>query len=255
MENSNNQKKSCCENKVKVEKKGIWSGLLYGILPHTGCIAFIIFSTLGVTAATTLFRPLLLNPYFFYILIALSLVFATVSAFVYLKKQGICICQKTANGTEVSFSLEGIKRKWKYLSTLYGTTIFTNLMLFMVIFPLVANLSSGPSITGSFTGAQSSITLQVNIPCPGHAPLITEELKKIDGIISVKFRFPNLFDIVYIPTRTSKQQILSLDVFNTYKAIVIDETSNQVVNQQKNSSENKVSGGGCSCGCSGGCGL
>lgn len=138
-----------------------------------------------------------------------------------------------ANGTEISFSLEGIKRKWKYLSTLYGTTVFTNLLLFMLIFPIVANLNSGSLITGSFAGAESSITLQVNIPCPGHAPLITEELKKIDGVISVKFRFPNLFDVSYIPTRTSKQQILSLDVLNTYKAAITDETSNKVTNQQK----------------------
>lgn len=253
MENSSNQKKSCCENKVKVEKKGIWSGLLYGILPHIGCIAFILFTILGVTAATALFRPLLLNPYFFYILVALSLVFATISAFVYLKKQGICTCQKTTDGTMVNFSLEGIKRKWKYLLTLYGTTVFTNLLLFMVIFPIVANLNSGLSITGSFVGTESSITLQVNIPCPGHAPLITEELKKIDGVISVKFRFPNLFDVSYDPTRTSKQQILSLDVFNIYKATITDETSNQVTNQQKNSPESKGSGGGCPCGCSGGC--
>jgi len=251
MENSNNQNKSCCENKEKVEKKGIWSGIVYGIMPHIGCIAFIVFTIFGVTAATTLFKPLLLNPYFFYILIVLSLVFATISAFVYLKKQGICVCQKTENGTTLTFSTEGIKRKWKYLSTLYGTTVFTNLLLFMVIFPITANLSFGPSITGAFVGSQPSITLKVDIPCPGHAPLITDELKKIDGVNGVKFRFPNLFDVTFNPAKTTKQQILSLDVFNTYKATVTDESSNQITNPQ---SANNSVGGDCGAGCGGGCG-
>ena len=86
MEQENNQEKSndCClkemNNKNK-EKSGFWSGVIYGALPHTGCIAFIVFTILGVTTAASLFRPLLLNRYFFYGLIMLSFVFATISAF------------------------------------------------------------------------------------------------------------------------------------------------------------------------------
>ena len=117
---------NCC-NKKEEKKKGILAGILYGLVPHTFCIAFIIFTIFGATAAMTLLKPLLLNSYFFYILIIFSFVFATISAIIYLQRNGI-------------LSIQGIKRKWKYLSILYGTTIFINLLLFLVIFPYVANL-------------------------------------------------------------------------------------------------------------------
>jgi len=198
------------------------SGLIYGLLPHIGCIGFIIFSVLGVTTATAIFRPLLLNPYFFHILIALAVFFATIAAAIYLKKNGI-------------FSFQGIKKKKSYLLTLYGTTIGINLFLFMFVFPITANVDSGFSLTASLIGAfdgseklqlsgsGSLITLQVNIPCPGHAPLITGELKRINGVENIIFRFPNLFDVGYDPKQTSIEQIVSLDVFNTYKATVVEE--------------------------------
>jgi len=60
---SNNQK-TCCQKETK--NKGFFAGILYGILPHTFCIAFIILSTLGATTATFLLKPLLLTPYFFF---------------------------------------------------------------------------------------------------------------------------------------------------------------------------------------------
>lgn len=206
MENSND--KNCCKE-VQKGNKGIFAGIAYGLLPHIGCITFIIFTIAGVTAATNILKPLLLNPYFFYILIALSLIFATISAAIYLRRNGI-------------LSVSGIKRKWKYLSTLYGTTVLTNLLLFMVVFPYATNLTSNP-VTGAAIGAPAQLTLQVAIPCPGHAPLITGEVAKISGVTNVKFRFPNLFDISYDSTKTSKQQILDMDVFNSYKATVTDE--------------------------------
>jgi len=120
---------NCCEKPKETKKeKGFLKGILYGLAPHTFCIAFIIFTILGTTAATAFLKPLLLNRYFFYILIALSFCFATASAAIYLKRNKI-------------LSFRGIKRKWGYLSMLYGTTIFVNLLLFMVIFPQVANLN------------------------------------------------------------------------------------------------------------------
>ena len=198
------------------------SGLIYGLLPHVGCIGFIVFSVLGVTAATAVFKPLLLNPYFFHILIALAIFFATVAAAIYLKKNGL-------------LSWSGIKRKKGYLFTLYGTTIGVNLLLFMIIFPIIANVSAGASlataVSGAFGGSgdlelsetESLVSLQVNIPCPGHAPLITGELQKINGVENVRFRFPDLFDIAYDFQKTSMEQIISLDVFNTYKATIISE--------------------------------
>jgi hypothetical protein len=222
MKNSKNEK-SCCQTNTK-ETKGIGTGLVYGLIPHAGCIAFIVFTILGVTTATAIFKPLLLNPYFFYILIAVSLVFATVSVLVYLNKHGILGFQNTENGRALNLSLSGIKGKWKYLTTLYGTTIFTNLLMFMVVFPLLANLNTTPvaAISAQTPVANlASIKLQVNIPCSGHAPLITDELKKVNGVTNVKFDFPNYFDVSYDPAKTTKEQILSLDVFSTYKASVV----------------------------------
>jgi len=255
MENFKGQKSCCSKSDSKGERKGILKGILYGLAPHTFCILFIIFSILGATTVTTLLKPLLLNRYFFYLLIILSLVLATISAIIYLKKNGI-------------LSFQGMKRKWKYLSILYGTTVFVNLLLFLVIFPIATNLNSGSSlksaILGAFSrnemsqlaGSQSSMTLQVEIPCPGHAPLITGELKKINGVEDIKFRFPNLFDINYNSEKTSKAQILSLDVFRTYKATVIDEKISQTNNPQPQNNPEQPPGniGGCAAGCGGSCG-
>jgi len=216
--NKNNQKPQ--KNKENKKRKGILSGLIYGLIPHIGCIGFIIFSILGVTAATAAFRPLLLNRYFFHILILISFVFATISALVYLKKNGI-------------LSFHGIKRKKGYLLTLYGTTIGVNLILFMLIFPIMANVGAGTSFAAALSSAffgqeniqvkegESLLSIKVDIPCSGHAPLITGELRAISGVENVRFKFPNLFDVNYDSQRTSQQEILSLELFNTYKATVV----------------------------------
>jgi len=205
----------CCNKKnIKIKEennnKGILRGVLYGLAPHTFCIAFILFSIIGATTATTILKPLLLNRYFFYILIAISFLFATVSAIIYLKRNE-------------SLSLKGMKNKWKYLSILYMTTILVNLLFFMVIFPVAANLNLSPaSATSSSQNVQlKSLALEVDIPCSGHAPLITGELKKISGVKEVKFRFPNLFDVKYDPLETQEDKIISLDVFKTYKAKIV----------------------------------
>jgi len=192
-------------------------GIIYGLVPHIGCIAFIIGSVLGVTVLTQLFKPLLMSPYFFHMLVLLSLFFATMSSAIYLRKNGIS-------------SFAGVKRKWKYLSTMYGSTIGVNLLLFLVVFPLLANVSlSSPSQTGSFAAVASggtgggnlnSIKLKVDIPCSGHATLISGELKSIAGVTGVQFSLPNIFDVTYDSTKTSKEEILSLEVFKTYKATV-----------------------------------
>jgi len=200
---------NCC-NKKEEQKKGLLRGILYGLAPHTFCIAFIVFTILGTTTATALLKPLLLNPYFFYILVTLSFIFATISTAIYLKRNSI-------------LSFQGIKRKWKYLSILYGTTISVNLIFFMVIFPALSNLNLNliqPAATTNNVQL-ASITLEVSIPCPGHAPLITGELKENNGIKDVKFRFPNLFDIKYDPQETSEEKLTSLEIFNTYKATIV----------------------------------
>ena len=66
-EGSEDLRNSCCNNKYKSNDSTGWkSGLLYGLIPHIGCIAFIIGSILGVTVLMQFFKPLLMNRYFFH---------------------------------------------------------------------------------------------------------------------------------------------------------------------------------------------
>ncbi|MFC1691752.1 hypothetical protein ACFL0W_06250 [Nanoarchaeota archaeon] len=241
-DNKEQETPSCCQPIAKKDKedKGFLSGLLYGLLPHTGCIVFIIFTIIGATAATSLLKPLMLNAYFFYILMGLSFVFATVSAYIYLRRFGL-------------ISLAGIKKKWKYLSVLYGTSIAINLLLFMIIFPLAANMASATP-TGAITaGSLSEITLKVKIPCPGHAPLITNELKTISGVQTVKFSFPNYFDVSYDNSITNQKEILSLDVFNTYAATKVAGDSEAQAVSSAPAPTGCSNCGGCSGACGGTC--
>lgn len=236
-------------------KSSLKEGIMYGLLPHIGCIGFIAASVLGVTVAINFFRPLLLNPWFFYILIAISFVFATVSAALYLRKNGI-------------LSREGVARKKKYLATMYGSTVGINLLMFLVVFPMVANFDTGSfanvGVTGNIVLANANIpkesllTLQVDIPCSGHAPLISGELKTISGVTGVKFRSPNYFDVAFDSTKTTKEKILSLEVFKTYKAKVVSESKvssdNAAGLKETDSAANYSSLGTCNMGSSGGSG-
>jgi copper chaperone CopZ len=231
------QKEGCCGSLVDKKQKGFLSGLVYGLVPHIGCIGFIIFTILGVTTATAFFRPLLLNRYFFHILIAISLVFATISASIYLKKRNL-------------LSLDGVKKKKKYLFTLYGTSVGINVLLFLIIFPIATNITS-VSATGAVTGiGGSEIILEVDIPCPGHAPLISEGLKRINGVESVTYSFPNNFAVRYDSAITSKDKILSMEEFNYYPV-----TSFSVDSPQEAPATNYQPKGCSACGtCSGACG-
>jgi hypothetical protein len=225
----------CCKEGKEKESKGFLSGLLYGLIPHTGCIAFILFTIAGVTTATTFFKPLLMNAYFFYILILVSFLFATLSAGIYLKRKDL-------------LSLDGIKKKWKYLSILYGTSISVNLILFLLIFPMAANMTSA---TGNVVSdGLNKITLKVDIPCPGHAPLITGELKTINGVENVKFSFPDYFEVSFSGA-TSQKEMLSLEVFDSYPATV---TSSNVV-EESNQPVGCSSCGSCDGTCGGSCGI
>lgn len=201
--------KSCCQaesNEERNKEKGFLSGIIYGLIPHSFCIAFIVFSVIGATVASSVLSKFLLFPYFFETLIGLSLLFATISALFYLRKNA-------------PLSLMSIKNKWKYLSVLYGTTLGINLLLFFVIFPLTANLRSNSSRSAVLSQAESSsqLVLEVQIPCSGHAPLIIDELHKVAGVGEVKFQLPNRFLINHDPSVTT-EQILSLSVFRSFPA-------------------------------------
>jgi len=122
-----------------------------------------------------------------------------------------------------------------------------------------ATFGRGEELT--LSESTSLVTLQVNIPCPGHAPLIIGELRTISGVEAVRFKFPNLFDVSYNSEKTSKEQMLSLEVFNTYKAIITNEQQGNAVEQTINNTGASQSltgscavgcggaGGGCGCGC------
>jgi len=238
----------CCAH-VKDRKKGVINGIIYGLVPHTFCILFIIGSILGVTLFTSFFKPFLANRNFFYILIALSFTFATLSALFYLKRNN-CLC------------VSGAKKRWKFLSILYTTTIIINLLFFFVIFPVLANVSiaSAKPISGAAiqnTNNYPSLTLKVNIPCSGHAPLIIGELKKVQGVVDVKYK-SGKFNVAYDSSKTSKESILSLEVFKTYPATVVSESESA---NERDSEGPSTGGGSCcgsgSCGCGGGgsCGV
>ncbi|MFA5992876.1 MAG: hypothetical protein WC796_04175 [Candidatus Pacearchaeota archaeon] len=207
MESNKDKLPICCSPNVNSDKsKGIKQGIFYGLIPHAGCIAFIVLSVLGMTFAASIFKPLLMKSYFFYAMIGLSLVFATLSAGFYLRKNK-------------SLSFKGIKGHKSYLLIMYGITIGVALVLYFFIFPMVvgATINMSGSAVKDLDSYQS-VTLQVAIPCSGHGPLIVEEVKKVDGVIDVKFKDPNIFQVFYDSSKTDKQKIESISIFNEYKA-------------------------------------
>jgi copper chaperone CopZ len=209
MENQN--KPLCCQSKdenndVNNDVKGLKQGIMYGLIPHAGCIAFLIFSIIGVTTATAVFRPLLMSRYFFYGLLGMSCIFAAISAGIYLRRHNL-------------LSMQGVKAKKSYLAVLFGSTLFVNMLLFFVIFPYAAN--AGASFTGSAVAGMQTVSLAVDIPCSGHASLISGDLKAVEGVSEVKFSFPNTFTVYYDAEKVSEQDILNIDVFQTYPAEVL----------------------------------
>jgi len=195
----------CCQEKNNY-KKGFWSGLMYGSIPHLFCIAFLLFSIIGATTATTFAKKMLLIPNFFLFLIGSSFLSATISATIYLKKIGGITPQK-------------IKTKWKYLSILYGSTITMNILMIQVIFPASMNIE--PAYASNISVKEELLKIKADIPCSGHAPLIMDELKKDPGILNVQFQMPNIFLIRYNPEMTSLQKISELEIFNTFQLTLI----------------------------------
>jgi len=215
---------SCCAPAPERKGQGLLLGLLYGLVPHTFCILFIVLSIIGATAATSVVKRFLYIPYLFQIILGLSFVFATLSAVFYLRRSGL-------------LSRSGVRAKWKYLTVLYSTTIAINVLLFWVVFPGVANLQAqepapsapattatqafGPSAPSTVDpAAAEATTLQVAIPCPGHAPLIIDELKQVEGVLGVRYQNPNLFHVRYDPARVTVDGILAQQVFRSFKAQV-----------------------------------
>ncbi|MHB1294631.1 MAG: hypothetical protein ACYC4R_06505 [Anaerolineae bacterium] len=202
----------CCR---PVEKKehGALLGLVYGLVPHAFCILFLVLTIVGATAATSVLREVMLVPYLFQAILALSVVFATASAAIYLRRLGL-------------LSLEGARHKWRYLSVMYGATLAVNLLLFQVVFPATANLTtraeSAPAgVVAAAAPAQSaSLALAVDIPCSGHAPLIISEVSAQAGVQSVTYTPEGLFLVTYDPAGLSEEDILALPIFESFPASV-----------------------------------
>ncbi len=152
MTNMNETKlKDCCQPQLeKTNRKGFFWGLLFGILPHTFCILFLLFSVIGATSGAIYFQKFFRIPHLFQFLILASFIFAALSATIYLKKLN-------------ALSLEGIKLKWRYLATLFTTTIAINLLLFYVILPSVANLKNGNNDKNSSQNSSAEVNDGVRI--------------------------------------------------------------------------------------------
>jgi len=234
---SDSELPDCCQTPKGKKPSGLWQGIAYGIIPHIGCIGFIIAAVLGATVLMQFFRPVLMNRYIFHYLILISIGFATLSSFFYLKKHK-------------SLSWQGIKKRKGYLYTMYGSTIGINLILFFLIFPYMANITG--NVSALELGGLSTLALSVDIPCPGHAPLISSEVKTINGVEGSQFSFPNDFEVYYNPSLTSEQEILALEVFEEYPATVLEQNANTVSQVQQTQPQAQPAGGGGSC--SGGCG-
>jgi len=197
--------KNCCAKTKADTSKGISSGIFYGLFPHSFCIAFVVFSIIGAVTAAAFLKRFLLIPNFFYFLVLFSLILATVSSVIYLKKSN-CIC------------ISGIRKKWKYITTLYLSTIMANALMFFVVFPALANITQkNATILGE---SSANFSLSVQIPCTGHAPLIIDEIKKDNGVQFVEFNTPDIFKIKYNPNETSPEKIASAEIFKTYEATI-----------------------------------
>ncbi|MDI7275821.1 MAG: hypothetical protein QME94_07570, partial [Anaerolineae bacterium] len=68
--------------------------------------------------------------------------------------------------------------------------------------------------------AQQVVALRVAIPCPGHAPLIVDELEALDGVLTATYVGGSDFAVSYDPAKVSVDDILSLEVFRAFRAKV-----------------------------------
>lgn len=116
-------------------------------------------------------------------------------------------------------NFEGLKNYKKYIATIYVSTIAINLFLFLFIFPLATNFTSA---TGNDIEGLSEFNIAVNIPCSGHAPLITNELMNVEGVENVKYNFPFGFKVYYDKSKINIDEILDIEIFKEYPAKMMD---------------------------------
>lgn len=136
----NNLPSECCREDLRFNnKKGIFRGVLYGLLPHTFCILFAILSILGATGGSIVFGSFFKIKNLSLIMVLISIIFAIFSAILYLRRIG-------------KLSLLGIKEKQRYLTILFGTTIIINLLLVYIIFPSVGRVGNQTNVSAEMDG-------------------------------------------------------------------------------------------------------
>ena len=101
-----------------------------------------------------------------------------------------------------------------------GSIVAITLILLIGGFQLFANASAQTIDEGVETNMASTI-LEVSIPCPGQAPLISERLVMTQGIETVEFSYPNLFEVIYDTTKVSENEIINLELFGAYTPTII----------------------------------
>ena len=193
-------KKQCAEE-CKVESKkssnGLKTGIVAALVPHIGCILFLVFTLLGISAGAVFFQKFLLMQWAFPALIGFSFLLAGISSYFYLRRN--CCVNKT-----------------RYLTILFGSVIAINALLFFVVFPWAANVSAH-DVAG--TNNLQTMKLQVAIPCSGHASLIISALNKAGA--NAIFSLPNYFDVSYDSSKISKSDIINLEIFKEFKAVEV----------------------------------
>ena len=143
------QEKSCCASETNRKNEGVLSGILFGLLPHSFCIAFALFSIIGAVTISGFMKKFLLIPNLFFLLVVVSIFLATLSSAIYLERSQ-CFCSS------------GLKRQWE----IYNPSILSQSWPTCLCFGDLPG--SGPACIQKpqpFRGASASTTLQVKIPC------------------------------------------------------------------------------------------
>jgi len=200
---SDNCLPSCESNKESAIKHGILSG----VAPHFFCIIFLLAPLVGVSWISALWFGFFLKYNLNYYLIFISLFLATISVVFYLLKKK-------------NLNFFGIKRNWLYIASVYAITVMVNLILVFVVFPSLADKNSNNKL--SKADAVSELNLRVEIPCEGHAPFISGEIMKENGVDSVDFDYPYYFKITYYSNITSPEKITESEIFRYFKPIIIN---------------------------------
>jgi hypothetical protein len=189
----------CCSTNTEA-RSGAWRGFLFGLIPHTVCLSFLVFSVLGATGAMVVAKELLMVPHLFVWVFLSSSGFAAVASLLYLRKTKM-------------LSWRGAASKWKYLASVFVATIATNLFFIQILFPAAVNLQRP---TEAMAADLAEVTLVAEIPCTGHAALIIDEVKNDPGVADVLFRSPGVFVIRFDAAATSPEQIRNLEIFQAF---------------------------------------